>query len=407
MRVTVKRRLAFFFLLFIVYGFAVALPAPWFFNGEKDQLRLRVDLYISTTCPHCQHEEAFISDLQKQKPWLDVQRYEINTNKASLEHFHQQLLEQNLDDYSVPALFFCGSRWVGFDTEKTTGKAINRALDYCYQQITKDGQLTNATQSLLNQWSTSSTLATNTAKQPAYLFIPIMALSDALSSCSIFAVLALFAFLWLQKEKSLMFGYGLLFILVVSLVHYVQQSNTAIFYQNLPWLRIPAALLGFGLIAYVFIVYSKGLLVRPGFLLPVLIGATALLVMSYQQTCLPNFPLIFRQWLDLNQFSSFEKRLYVLLYNLIYILPLLIIMVLIIYSRIYEKLAKSRLLLVYLAWCLLLVIGLIAIIHPQGFANLLLSIAALIFSLVAAWVMVKKSNRLALKGESTFGGRHE
>ncbi|MBA3536194.1 MAG: hypothetical protein H0T84_06255 [Tatlockia sp.] len=407
MRATLRRVLTLLLFLVTSISFAGTEPAPWFSKGTDNQLKLRVDLYISTTCPHCKNEDAFIRELQKKKPWLDIHRYEINLNRASLEKFHQALQQQNSDDYSVPALFFCDSRWVGFDKVETTGQALSRGLDYCYQQISKTGQLNSESKALLKIWANSSVLATNLTAQPAYVFIPLMALSDALSSCSIFAVLTLFAFLWLYKEKSLMIGLGVSFIVVVAIVHHFQQAHAIFFYHALPWLRIPAVLVGMGLIAYVYIIYSKGSNIRPGFAIPLLVGLTALIVEAYQQTCLPNFALVFTQWLDLQKISLLHRTFYLIIYNLIYILPLTIILALIIYQRIYKKREKSKPLLVCLAWCLLLVIGLISIIYPHGFSNLLLSVAALVISLIAAWVTLRKSSQFSPDGASYFGDRHD
>lgn len=368
-------------------------PAPWFNKSSPNQIKLRVDLYLSTTCPHCKKEEAFIHNLQAKKPWLDIHRYEINKDKAALQQFQHALKQQNSNDYSVPALFFCDSRWVGFDKIETTGQAIERSLDYCYQQILKTGQLNQETKMVLKQKSHSSFLATNLDSKPAYLFIPLIALSDALSSCSIFTVLALFAFLWLYKEKSTMLGLGILFIVIVALAHYYQEAHAIFFYQALPWLRIPAALVGMGLISYIFIIYSKGTNIRPGFAIPILIASTALIVEAYQQRCLPNFGDVFTQWLDLQQISQLGRISYLIIYNLIYNLPLTMIMLLIVYSRVYKKFEKSKPLLVCQAWCLLLIIGLIALIYPQVFSNLLVSFGALLVSLVAAWVTVRKSSQ--------------
>jgi glutaredoxin len=407
MRAALQRVLTILLFLVTSISFAGTEPAPWFSKGADNQLKLRVDLYISTTCSHCQKEDAFIHELQKQKPWLDIHRYEINLDKAALEKFHQALEQQKSDDYSVPALFFCDSRWVGFDKVETTGRALARSLDYCYQQISKTGQLNPEPKAILKLWSNSSVLATTLTDKPAYVFIPLMALSDALSSCSIFAVLALFAFLWLFKEKSRILGLGILFIVVVAIVHHYQQAHAIFFYHALPWLRIPAALIGLGLIAYVYIIYSKGSNIRTGLAIPILVGITALIIEAYQQTCLPNFALVFTQWLDLQQISLLHRKFYVIIYNLIYILPLTLILALIIYYRAYKKMERSKPLLVCLAWCLLLVIGLIAIIYPQGFSNLLLSVAALLVSLIAAWETLRKSSQLSPKGDSYFGDRHE
>ena len=392
MRASFKIVLTILFCIFTTLSFASTAQNPWFSKGEKNQLKLHANVYLSSTCPHCLNEDAFLRQLQLQKPWLEIHRYVINVDKAALQQFQQELKQHHLDDYSVPALFFCDSRWVGFDKAETTGQAISQGLEYCYKQIAKTGHLNQQTKTVLGQWAAAGTLAPrfmSLTTNPA-VFIPLVALTDALSSCSLFCALALFAFLWLYKEKSVMFGLGMLYIVIVAITHHYQQEYTIFFYQALSWLRIPAVLIGLGLIAYIFIIYSKGTNIRPGFSIPILVGLTALALEAYQQTCLPNFALVFTHWLDLQSISVLQRKFYMILYHTIYIIPLAILMIFIIYSRSYKKVEKSKPLLVCLAWCLLLIIGILLIVNPYVLANLYFSVASLFVALIAAWETVKK-----------------
>ncbi len=366
---------------------------------ESNPPKLHANLFLSSTCPHCQKEDAFLRELQLQKPWLEIHRYVINLDKTALEQFQKELKQQNLDDYSVPALFFCDSRWVGFDKAETTGKVIERGLDYCYKQISKSGHLTHETKAVLRQWANANLLAPGfmTLSSNPAVFIPFVALTDALSSCSLFCVLALFAFLWLYKEKSVMLGLGILYIVVVAITHHYQQAHTIFFYQALRWLRAPAVLIGLGLIAYISLIYSKGTNIRPGLSLPILVGLTALVVEAYQQTCLPNYALVFTHWLDLQSLSVLQRKLYIVLYHSIYIIPLVLLMAFIIYCRTHKKVEKLKPILVCLAWCLLLIIGILLIVYPFGLSKLYLSVASLLIALVAAWETVRKSSQFSGK----------
>lgn len=390
-----KNMMIVFLLLFLSTCWASSEQSPSFYKGNDNQLRLKVELFLSSSCPHCQQASAFFETLQTQKPWLEVQRYLINQDKKALDYFHQKLKQIKSDDYSVPAIFFCDSRWVGFDKPETTGKVLSKSLDYCYQQISKKGTLNHNTSTVLNQWANASFFAEGLMNKPnARVVIPMVALIDALNSCSLFVALALFSFLWLYRLKSTMIGLGTVFLLVMAAVHHFQQDHTFFFYYILSELRIPSVLIGLGLIAYVFKIYSKRPSDYPTIAILILVGFTALFIEAYQQRCMPNFALIFTQWLDLQPISNLRREAYMFLYNLFYILPLVLFAALIIYCRVQRKLESMKLFLICTAWCLLLIIGLLLVFYPKGLANFSISLVALLVSLIAAWLTVRREQGL-------------
>lgn len=194
MQVLLKNTIAVFLLLFSTLGWSQDLSS-WFSKGENNQIKIRVDLFLSSTCPHCQKADAFFQSLQAQKPWLDVHRYIINQDKTALDSFHQELQQLDIDDYAVPAIFFCNSRWVGFDETGITGQNLLRGLNYCYQQISQKGNLEPETISLLEQLSNASWFNANMTSKPSLaLFTLTMALTDAFSPCSLFVFSPYFLF---------------------------------------------------------------------------------------------------------------------------------------------------------------------------------------------------------------------
>lgn len=250
------------------------------------------------------------------------------------------------------------------------------------------------TTTILRQWANSSFFAIDLAnKTSAAVFIPLVALVDALASCSIFVVLALFAFLWLYKEKFVIAGLGLLYLIMVAIVHHFQQSHPFFFYQLLGGLQIPAILVGLWLIAYIFNAHSRGETIQPGLATPLLVAITAFIVEAYQQTCSPNFALIFTQWLDLQSLSLPRQDAYMALYTLFYLLPLILIIAAIIYCRAYKEAEKSKSFLIHVAWCLLLIMGVLLIFYPSGLSSFSLSLASLILSLLAAWLTLRRGKK--------------
>ena len=388
MRVSFKCILSLLFFALVNISWADSKVMPWFSKGENNQIKLRVDLFLSSTCPHCQKADAFFRSIEPGKPWLEVHRYLINKDKAALMNFHQDLEQQNIDDYAVPAIFFCNSRWIGFDEATSTGVSLLRALNYCHQQVTKTGQLTPQTTQLLKQWANASFFGASMVSKPSVaIYIPLMALTDAFSPCAIFAVLALFSFLWLSRRDARQLSLGIVFIIVLGFVHYLQQDHTIFFYQALLWLRIPAILIGLGLFAYIYTEYKN---IEPkNFARPLLVALTALAVEAYQQNCTPNFALIFEQWVNSQAFSPALRGIYLVLYNLIYLLPLVLIMIGFIYlckswrlNEIADGLTSS-------AWCILLIIGILLIIYPVALSSFMLSGVVLILSLLLGFIMTR------------------
>lgn len=395
MAVSFKSILTFFLIFFIASCWAARDQSPWFYKGKDNHLKLKVELFLSSNCSHCQQASAFFETLQVQKPWLQVNRYVINQDKKALDYFHEKLNQIKSDDYSVPAVFFCNSRWIGFDKPETTGNVLLKSLDYCYQQISQKGELNRSTQTVLKQWANASFFASGLINKPnAAVIIPMTALIDALNSCSIFVALALFSFLWLYRLKSTMLGLGAVFLVIMVAVHHFQQDHTVFFYYVLQRLRIPSALIGLGLIAYVFKIYSKKTEDHPNIFILILVGLTALVIEAYQQMCMPNFSLIFTQWLDLQPISALRREAYLFLYNLFYLLPLVLFTGLLIYCRVGRKLESIKLFLIFTAWCLLLIIGVLLVVYPKGLADFFISVAVLFVSLIAAWLSVRRKHGL-------------
>ncbi|WP_026069529.1 hypothetical protein [Legionella tunisiensis] len=203
-----------------------------------------------------------------------------------------------------------------------------RALNYCHQQIVAAGQLTPLARNLLKQWATANWYDMSIDYRPSpAIFVPMMALTDALNPCAVFCIMALFAFLWLTPTQLAQLSLGVAFIAAASLVHFIQQAYTAAFYQTWTWLFILSALLGLGLLVYVGSNYFKGRTEKPIYITGILVVLTAMVIQAYQQTCSPNFALVFEQWLAAQLVSPTKLVLYQLSYQIVYVLPLFVLMV--------------------------------------------------------------------------------
>lgn len=304
-----QRILAFFLSCFVSLAWAADANSEWYKLDSNNQVILKVEMFLSSTCPHCQKADAYFKSIEPQNKWLEVNRHYIDKDKNALETFSQYLNQQNSTNFSVPAILFCNTRWVGFSEADNSGKAILQGLELCRRQIEKRGVLTANTISILDTMATTSmmeaSLEEGTSASPQVL-LPLMALIDALNPCASIMVMLLFAFLIVNKEQRLLTA--VLFLLPVGLIHLIQQSQTVYFYSLLPWLRVPAIALGVALSAFVYYLYE-----RRNLRVLVFLGIsffTALAAQVYQQGCWPNLSLIFKQWLEAQDYSNMKQHLF-------------------------------------------------------------------------------------------------
>lgn len=393
-----KMIISFFLFCLISIVHSDTLPVDWYTKTEANQIKLRVDLFLSSTCASCQQTDDFFKKLEKKESFLDIHRHVINQDKAALLTFSHYLKNIHADDFSVPSIFFCNSRWVGFSQANDGSQELVAQLNYCHQQISKSGLLSPTTVEILRQrgkanWLLSALSPNLSAGHIQFL----LALSDAFNFCSFFGILTLFAFLCLQDKFSLQLITCLLFIVLWSLIHFIQQLDLEFFYAIPAWLRLPLLLVGFSLLIFIVRKWLHKENKEQKWLFFPLVFLVILAVAIYQFSCSPNFSLVFQQWLNAQHLSTTRVFFYQLVYQVIYLLPLLILMAALLFIIRHKKAQPYRSFLMYLSYCLLVFIACFLIGYPQGLSRLNLSFISLLLSLIAAYLLVIRSDRSKLK----------
>ena len=368
----------------------------WYTHGPGEEVNINVDLFMSSTCPHCIKADAFFREVEKKKPWLIVHRYVINQDKLALQTFYDRIQEQNLTGFSVPAIFFCGSRWSGFSDANTTGKALLHALTYCRKKISEQGELSPVTMNILQKGGNASQYHyTDNMAQSTIKLTLIVALMDTVSSCSLFCFAAFLAFLWLYPaQKWMQFGLGLVFILSLGVMHYVQQGHTPFYYQMIPHLKLPEMLVGIALLLTVLNTYRKmksQVALHPSPLVFAVVVFTVFAIQIYQQTCVFNAAFILEQWWVDHPLSPAKHMFYQVIYQVFYVLPLAILLLFFLVFGRHRRLTSFQQALAIAGSLILLSIGLILVVYPQLLANLLLSMAVLPASIFVGWLINNRS----------------
>ena len=368
----------------------------WFTQNSSTGILLNVDLFISSTCPHCHKADAFFRALQDKMPWLNVHRNAINEDKAVLQLFYQKLNQFHSNDFSVPTIMFCDSRWVGFDSSETTGKGLLRALNYCHHQIEQDGALTQVTRNTLRQWSGSSrgdvkinlTRPTSTLER-----IMITALLEAFAPCSLFCFFVFLAFLWMYSGRRwLQFFISISFIMALSVAHTVQFVFTAQYQQWLLHLNWFSWLAG-GMLLLVVFQYVKtqreaGVPRSVIWVFPALL-VSSIVVYAHQQICSFSVGAVFQQWLQAQSLIQSDNYVYQFTYLGFYLLPLVLVSIFYIMFG-----AHPRRILSVAACSMLVVIGGLLLVYPKGLASVGLAGVVLVGSLCVGWIWVRRQDKL-------------
>lgn len=376
-----------FLLFFIVHvpGWAADSSSTWYTKGTNNTITINVELFLSSTCPHCHKANEFFRTIEARSPDLHIQRYFINQDKNALIRFNQLLNAQQMDDFAVPSIYFCNSRWVGFASDDTTGKDLVHAINYCRQQIEKKGELSEATVNTLRHWANANRFDSGMVEKPSrFRYTVTIGLMDAFSPCALFCFAGFCAVLVLGEQRKKQIIASLLFISSVVIIHYFQQVYTNIFFELLPWLRIPAALLGLSTVYFVIQHYSKKCSAILYFILAFLLG---LVVTVYQQTCVMNWSTIFQQWLNNQQIPNWQAYLYQLLYQSIYILPLLLILIVALILLHLERFATLKRKLMRIGLLFFMALALCLIFYPFMLSYFTTSILVLLFLIVCGYFL--------------------
>ncbi|MFY7698492.1 MAG: glutaredoxin family protein [Legionella sp.] len=360
---------------------AVAAPVS---HGEKP-IQLSVDLFLSSTCVHCQKADVFFAQLQKKKPWILINRHWINKDKKALHAFHQRLQEVNSTNYAVPAIFFCETHWIGFASAELDGNALMHGLDICRQDIINEGLLSDTTKEVLRQQSLASQVHLKAQKNSNSMILISTALMDAIASCSLFNLLLLLSFLWLYSaDLKIQCILGITFIVASSVAHGLMQLFPALYLSD--GLRIISAMTSIGLFAYLFWYYAnylKGTVSSYMFLVTPLFFLITMIAYLYQQGCSASITLSFEQWMDNMQFTGLYRLFYRMAYLCITLLPSSLFLVIYLYiSKKKWSIWHAR--LQGCGFAALIWISIILLIYPQCLANLLLSMVSVVSILLMA-----------------------
>lgn len=387
-------RLLCVFMMLAISGLNFAQnPETWYTENADHTIQLNVVLFMSSTCPHCHKANDFFTKLENEKQ-IKVERYYINKELSALTLFNHYLRADDSNNFSVPAIFFCDSHWVGYGDDAHSGKALLKAMALCRAEIIKQGKLGASTVQGLKKMAAASRLEAgiNVEAQQSPFFMPLMAAIDALNPCSFILVFVLALFFIQAKGGEGRQLVAVIYLPLLATVHYLQQTQLFLFYRYYPFLLWPIRLIGLFLIVFAIgkIMQRKATLLTQS-----LIAALCALVLQIQQQgCVPNIALIYKEWLSAQQYLPWQSTVLLGGYNIIYMSCIAIFAWLIFRVQQMQRVHRFHSWILTFSFVFLLLLGLVFIIKVSWLThNLFLSISVIVAALIAQILYIRQKRR--------------
>lgn len=358
-------------------------------------------------CPHCEKEREFLPTLEgKYGDRLVIQQFEIWNDKEN------QLLIQNVVKNfdtpvnSVPLTLIWDTKIVGYSSDTTTGKQIEEAIQYCLTNTCTDFVApvleSRAQQEVKkNEWaigdaSTQVSVPFFGTVQLKDFSLPIVTVIlgalDGFNPCAMWILIFLISMLIGMKDRRKMWIIGFAFIFVSALSYFLFMTawlQVMIFIGFVASIRAAIgifALAGGSWNIYTYwktedsgceivstkkrkkisqqikdIIHEKNMMIA-------LVGVAVLAfsVNLIELLCSAGLPVIFTQMLALNELSTLQHYLYILLYIFFFMIDDMIVFVVSMVTLeafgITTKYTKYSHLI---GGTLMLIIGLLLIFRPE------------------------------------------
>ncbi len=359
-------------------------------------------LFYRESCPHCHHEMEFLDEYLEDLPNVILYKYEINTgNNRDIYKGVQELLNQK--STGVPYLVIGSTVIGGYGgnyTEENIKSTVNNYISSCYEdvvgkylkmEIDDDGTCINENNSEIN----IPILGKVDAKKVSLPLIAfIIGLVDGFNPCAMWILIFLITLMFGMENKKKMWILGLTFILssgLIYLLFMISWLNISVFINKINYFTLIvgtfACLFGiFNIYNYIKSLKSdtgcvvvsdnkrksimkriRKILSEKYFILAVLgIIVLSMLVNVIELFCSLGLPVIFTQILSLNNLSSAEYILYMLIYIIFFLIDDLVIFI--IAMKTLEIKAISNKYTKYshlIGGLIMLLIGLLLIFKPE------------------------------------------
>ena len=360
--------------------FILLIPSIVFANDKVD-----VYLFYGETCPHCANEKKMFAEYMKENDDINLHLYEVYYSREN-----QKLMQKMADDLGinvsgVPFTIIGDKHFIGYSESYTKDKIIKTIKE----EKKANNQNDETNENIINL-PIIGELDTNNLSLPVITII--FGIIDGFNPCAMWVLLFLISILIGMENKRRRIILGSTFILTSTIMYFlfmVAWLNFALFIGATLWIKILVGLVGIGGGIYSLtngikrqddgceivddkkrnnmFTKIKEATAKKSFLLAMIgIIALAISVNFIELLCSAGLPVIYTQILALNNVSTIDYYLFIMLYMLFFMLDDLIVFIIAMttlkmtgISTKYSKMTKI------IGGILMLIIGLLLIFKPE------------------------------------------
>ncbi len=405
-------------VLLAVFMFpAVATPF-----AQEEPGKIVLYFFWGDGCPHCAKEKIYL-DMAKQKyPQLEVKSYEVWHNGTNAAFFSRMLEAAGVKSSGVPVTFIHTEVFAGFNDR--TAEKIENKIQYCIQNIK------TCVEPSERPLTSVSREKHQIVKVPflgdidvSVISLPVMTVIlgglDSFNPCAFFVLFFLLSLLIHAKSRKRMLLIGGTFVFFSGFIYLVFMTawlNLFIISGQLLIITVIAGIIALT-VALInikdFFFFSKGVslsipekakpklfermrnLLKATSISSMLMGTVVLAIAanSYELLCTAGFPMVFARILTLQNLTTGQYYLYLVMYNFIYVIPLATIVVIFTVTLGAKKLTEWQgRKLKLLSGLMMFFLGLILLIDPALLNNIFVAagLLAAIFILFALIIFLTK-----------------
>lgn len=329
-------------------GAVADLPA-WTTLDAAGRHQVHLWFFWSKHCPHCLDARVVVDRMDRELPWLMLHSLEVTDNPLNARFYVDMAGRLGREARSVPAFMLCGEMLTGFDSDATTGRALEQWAIACRERAGQAGTGAIAAQAAATERQRVGGFELAQLSLPAVTLL--LAGMDAFNPCAFFVLLFLLSLLTHEQSRARMLVVGGVFVLFSGLVYFGLMAawlNVFLVAGELRLVTLAAGLLAIAMALlnlkdYLWFKQGPSLSIpdsaRPRLFqrmrgliqarsLPAMLLATVTLALaanSYELLCTAGFPMIYTRLLTLQGLTAPSYYAYLALYNLVYILPLMTI----------------------------------------------------------------------------------
>lgn len=403
--------------VFLAVLSCLAFPAPA--SGAAG--KAHVYLFWGRGCPYCEAEMAFLSDLQKRHPEVEIRDYEVWYDRENAMLLAKVQRAFGVEPTGVPVTVVGGRMWVGFSS--ATGPLIEREVLRCLSEGCPGIEGSIMAPAVPEQPHVTVPLVGRL--EPSRFSLPVLTVIlgglDSFNPCAFFVLLFLLSLLVHARSRGRMALIGGAFVFFSGLVYFLFMSawlNVFLIAGRVALITTAAggvALIMAAINIKDFFAFKRGVsltiseggmkrlsrrmrvLLESASVPSAMAGAVALALAAnaYELLCTAGFPMVFTRVLTLHDLSTWQYYGYIALYNVVYVLPLSAIVVVFVATLGARKLSRwqgRKLKLV--SGLMMLSLGLVLLIAPSALNNALSAVAMLAAALLASGAVIALSKRL-------------